>query len=319
MSAVPTPRWAGMAEAGSASAIRLMAWLHHTFGRRLSTALLYPITAYFFLRRRVVRRGSQSYLRALFAYAPQGGALDHAPTRRDVFRHVYHFAINLLDRTVMWGGGFQHFEMRHQGSEILFRLARERRGAILLGAHLGSYDMPRVLAGRSGLVLNIVMFTAHAARINEFFARLDPTSTIRVLRLDPASVRAGFAIKACLDRGELVGILADRVTPGERDRPVAVPFLGRPAMFPLSPFLLGGVLGCPLLASLCVRTGAATYQTVVRTLWEGGRVPGAERERVAREVQARYVQLLEEQCVETPYEWFNLYDFWEPAAAPGVG
>jgi predicted LPLAT superfamily acyltransferase len=70
---------------------------------------------------------------------------------------------------------------------------------------------------------------------------------------------------------------------------------------------------------LCVRTGAATYQTVVRTLWEGGRVPGAERERVAREVQARYVQLLEEQCVETPYEWFNLYDFWEPAAAPGVG
>lgn len=306
-------RWAAMAESGSMAAMRTMAWFHDTFGRRLSLALLYPITTYFYLRAPEIRRASREYLEALHASSPPGAGLGRAPTTRDSFHHLHRFAINLLDRMVMWGGDGRSFDMRHQGSEDLYRLAHSGTGGILLGAHLGSYDMPRALAETGGVTVNVVMFTKHAARINAFFEQRDASSRIRVLNLDPGSIKAGLEIKACLDRGEFVGILADRVTPGGREHPVETMFLGRPAVFPLSPFLLGCVLGRPLLVSLCVRTGDARYQTVVKTLWEGERVPRAHCEALARTLLERYVRLLEDQCRHAPYEWFNLYDFWDVA------
>ncbi len=308
-------RWAGMAESGSMAAMRTMAWFHETFGRRLSLALLYPITTYFYLRAPETRRASRDYLQALHSSSPSGTGLGRAPTSRDSFRHLHCFAINLLDRMVMWGGDAHGFDMQHRGSEELLRLARAGTGGILLGAHVGSYDMPRVLAETGGVTVNVVMFTKHAARINAFFEQRDARSKIRVLNLDPSTIKAGLEIKACLDRGEFVGILADRITPGGREQAVETMFLGRPAVFPLSPFLLGCVLGRPLLVSLCVRTGDARYETVVETLWEGERVPRARCEPLARTLLERYVRVLEEQCRRAPYEWFNLYDFWDGATS----
>jgi predicted LPLAT superfamily acyltransferase len=173
--------------------------------------------------------------------------------------------------------------------------------------------MPRPLAGTYGLVLNAVMFTAHAERINRFFEQLDPRSRVRVLSLEPGSLRTAFEVKACLDRGELVGILADRVPVGSGETPVLLPFLGHEMAFPLSPFRLACMLGCPVLLSLCVRKGDAHYETVVRPLGGGARVPRREREKAALELARAYVKGLEDACVRHPYQWFNFYDAWETA------
>ena len=298
-----TPAWQQLAEVGSLGALRAMGALYRTFGRRFSVLVLYPVAAYYFVRHRYIRDASREYLRALDQPAGAG----------DVFRHIFEFAVQIFDRMVLWGGGLAQLRMDHAGSEHLFALHRARRGALLLGAHLGSYDMPRQLAGSYGLVLNAVMFTAHAERINRFFEQLDPTSRVRVLSLQPGSLRTAFEVRACLDRGELVGILADRVPVGSGETPVLLPFLGREMAFPLSPFRLACMLGCPVLLSLCVRKGDAHYETVVRPIGGGAKVARSEREKAAVELARAYVQGLEEACLRHPYQWFNFYDAWEGA------
>jgi predicted LPLAT superfamily acyltransferase len=214
---------------------------------------------------------------------------------------------------VLWGRGLSELRMDHEGSEHLFALKRERRGAILIGAHLGSFDMPRQLAGGHGIVLNVVMFTAHAERINRFFRALDPNSQVRVLSLEPGSARTAFEIKACLDRGELIGILADRLPAGGVETPIRIDFLGRPMPFPLSPFRLACLLGVPAYLSLCVRRGDAHYEAVVRPVGHPGRVPRQDREKAAAELARAWVQGLEQMCLRHPYQWFNFYDTWEQA------
>jgi predicted LPLAT superfamily acyltransferase len=290
--------------------IRLMASVHRVLGRRVCRALLYPVVAYFFARDTSVRRASRRYLERVWARPEGRRRLGRRPGARTPFRHLLEFAVQLQDRMVLWGSGLTQLRMDHHGGEHLFALARARRGGILLGAHLGSFDMPRQLAGDHGLTLNVVMFTAHAERINRFFEQLDPDSRVRVLHLDPGSVRAAFEIKACIDRGELVGILADRVPAGGRERPVRVDFLGEPAAFPLSPFLLACLLGCPVFLSLCVRTGSGRYETRVEPLTEGRRVPRDAREEAARELARAYVRGLERACLRHPFQWFNFYDVW---------
>lgn len=297
-------------------ALRAMAWIYAKLGRRIAQLSLYPIVAYFFLREGASRGASRRYLARVHAHPEARSRLRGRPGLFAPFWHYHEFAVQLLDRMVLWGGGLGSLQIGGRGGEHLFALAREGRGGILLGAHLGSFDMPRQLAGNHGLVLNVVMFTAHAERINRFFEQLDPTSRVRMLNLDPSSMRTAFEIKACLDRGELVGILADRVPAGGRETPVSIGFLGQPATFPLSPYLLACLLGCPVFLSLCVRTGPSRYEVVVEPLGPARRVPRREREKAAEELARGYVRGLEAHCLRYPYQWFNFYDVWDERSAP---
>ena len=304
-------RWEEFAERGSLLALRCMARLYELLGRRLSRAILHPIAAYFFVRDRGSRGPSRRYLERIWIH-PEGRAqLRGRPGFFAPYWHYHEFALQIFDRMVLWGHGLSRLQMDHQGSEHLFALKREGRGGILIGAHFGSFDIPRQLAGGHGIALNVVMFTAHAERITRFFKSLDPTSQMRVLSPAPDSVSTAFEIKACLDRGEMVGIMADRLPAGGGDTPVRIDFLGLPMAFPLSPFRLACLLGVPAFLSLCVRKGDAHYEAMVRPLGKVAKVPRHTRDEAALELARAWVQGLERVCLEHPYQWFNFYDTWE--------
>ncbi len=288
-----------------------MARLYERLGRRFSRALLHPIAAYFLLRDHASRGPSRRYLERIRAHPEGRRRLRGGPGFFGSYWHYHEFALQILDRMVLWGHGLSDLRMDHQGSEHLFALKREGRGGILIGAHLGSWDMPRQLAGGHGLTLNVVMYTAHAERINHFFQSLDPTSRMRVLSPALDSVSTAFEIKACLDRGELVGIMGDRLPAGAGETPIVIDFLGLPMAFPLSPFRLACLLGVPAFLSLCLRKGDAHYEAIVRPLAEARKVPRHECDKAAAELARAWVRSLEQACLDHPYQWFNFYDTWE--------
>jgi predicted LPLAT superfamily acyltransferase len=303
-----------MAERGSLTALFSIRWLYRRLGRRATVALLTPIVAYFFVTGGATRRASMEYLRTLWATPKGRAALGERPTWRHAFRHVHEFAEQVVDRMIVWSGDVGTIHIDHEGTEILLELARQGRGGILLGSHLGSYDLLRSLAEQTGVVLNILMFTQRTARINAFFERLHPGLKMRLISFEPGSIRAVFEMKAAIDRGEFVGVLGDRVWEAERDRSVSVPFLGRLARFPLGPFLLQAVLGCPMILTGCVRTGAGRYQALAVPFAQAGVVPRRDRRKYAEELAQRYARALEEGCVRTPYQWFNFFEFWPDEA-----
>jgi predicted LPLAT superfamily acyltransferase len=303
-------RWAQIAESGTQRALRFVGWSHRTFGRGPSVALLWLAAAYFLVRSRPARRASQRYLARVWA-TPEGRAsLGRGPGYAASLRHLHTFAAALYDRLVVWSGALDSLEVRHDGSEKIFGVARAGRGALLLGAHLGSIDMLWFLSRKYQLVVNVIGYHGNAERINAFLESFAPGERVHMIDMDPNSVYAAFEIKACIERGEFVVMLADRVAPGRTARAAEVGFLGQPAAFPLGPFLLAGVLECPVLFALCVCTGPARYDTVLRPIGDAAKVPRSEREKRARELLERYAALLESTCTRLPYQWFNFYDFW---------
>lgn len=302
-------RWTQVAEVGTVQGLRAGAWMHRRFGRRPSELALALVAAYYTARNGVARRGSRRYLVRLAATQDGRRALQRQPGPWLVVRHLYEFAVTLYDRMVAWGGAVDTLDLRHDGTDRVFELAREQRGALLLSAHLGSLELLGFLARRYRLKFNVVTFYRNAERVNSFFESLGE-SQVRLIELDPSSVVAAFDIRACLERGEFVVILADRVPPGPV-RTAETSFLGHAARFPLSPFLLACILGCPVYLALCVRTGVAQYTSIMRPIASAGRTPRAERDKRARELLARYATLLEQTCQRHPLQWFNFYDFWE--------
>jgi predicted LPLAT superfamily acyltransferase len=302
--------WQGMAERGSQNALLFIRWFYRTLGRRATIAFLTPVTAYFFVTGRGTRRASRDYLRTLWA-APGGReALGSAPTWRHVFRHIHEFAEHILDRMVVWGGDTEIIQVDYAGTEILLELSQQRRGAILLGCHLGSWDLLRSVAERTGVTLNVLIFTANAALINSFFERMHPDLKLRMIPFELGSIRWVFDVRAAIERGELVGVLGDRVWESDRERSVPVTFLGRRARFPLGPFLLQAVLGCPMILTGCFRTGAGRYRAVAIPFTPAGVVARSDRRKYAEELAQRYALELERWCLRAPYQWFNFFEFW---------
>jgi predicted LPLAT superfamily acyltransferase len=306
----PPGAWMATTERGSPTALSMVRWFYGRFGRRASLALLTPIVAYFFATGGAVRRASLDYLRTLWAAPRARPALDQPPNWSHVFRHLHEFAENLLDRLIVWSGDAERIRIDEQGTEHLLELVRQRRGGILLGSHIGSYDMLRLLSRQNGIVVNVLMFTRHSARINAFFERLHPGLEMRLIHYEPGSLQAAFEMRAAIDRGEFVGMMGDRVWDSERERSVIVPFLGRRARFPLGPFLLQAALGCPLFLTACVRTGPGRYAASTQPFAPAGVVPRGERTRRAEDFARRYAASLEEWCVRAPYQWFNFFEFW---------
>ena len=92
-------------------------------------------------------------------------------------------------------------------------LVEERSGAFLIGAHIGNFDMLRVIAREADIPVNVLMYSRNAARINDALEQLDPDNKVRIIDLDPSSAKTAFEIRRCLARGEFVAVLGDRVLP----------------------------------------------------------------------------------------------------------
>ncbi len=298
-----------MVERGSIRAVRFGAWFYRTFGRKGTYLLAFFSVAYFFSTDPARRRASLAYLERIHRHEIGRRTIPRRPGLREAFRQFLSFGFSLADRFGIWQGD-SDFDFAVEGIEEFQRLMEKGRGAVVIGSHLGSFDAMRLLATQQHFVANIVMYTGNAAFINTLVDELDPESQTRVIPIEQGSLRSTFEIRACLDRGELVTLLADRVEAGAPDRVLEAPFLGDPVGFPTAPFELASVLGRPIVMMTALRTEEGRYEVFIETLSQGARVPRRERAQHVEALVGRFVDQLEERCLRAPYQWFNFFDYW---------
>ena len=292
--------WLEAREVGSVFGIRILLALATAFGRLPVRLVLYAIALYYTLTHRLARAASRDYLRRM------GLPSDF----RAVFRHVMCFAQCAADRLFLVTGKRAPFAITRNGHEHLAALQRARRGAILLGAHLGSFEAMHTQAGAERLVINVVGYFRNAQMINRVLEELG--SDVHARLLEPGSgIDFALRLRDCLERGEFVAILADRTID---EKTVEVDFLGGRAQFPTGPFVLAAALHCPVLLTFGLYHAPNRYDLYCEPFAEKLALPRANREEALREAVQRYATRLEHYCRLAPYNWFNFYDFWSPRA-----
>jgi predicted LPLAT superfamily acyltransferase len=297
--------WLQQKERGSLLLIRLIGWITLRLGRPLGRLLLYPISFYFVLLVPHARRTSRYYLRR---------ALGHEPSFSEVFRHVHTFAATILDRVYFITNRLDHFKITLHGYPELLQQYHRGKGCLMLGSHLGSFELLRSLAGREkGLVFHALMYEANAEKISSVLNALNPDLKDTVIPVGRSDTL--FQVQDAMQRGEVVGILGDRVALD--DKIVQCNFFGECCDFPAGPILVGGLLQVPVVMFFGVYLGGHRYEIHFEVLSEGFTL---ERHRRMEQVQAmtqHYVERLEHYCRRYPYNWFNFYDFWKDEKRTG--
>ena len=294
--------WREAPERGTAGGFALMARLTLRLGRGATRCLLPPLCLYYYAAAPDARRASRAFL---------ARALDREPGVLDVLRHFHTYASTLHDRLLLAAGRVEALDIAVSGAAGIERMLAGGRGCLLVGSHLGSFEVLRALERSSAHRVNVVMHEENAQRMQALFSRLAPQLQQRVIASGrPDSM---LRIKECLERGEIVGILGDR--PLSDERSASRDFLGAPARFPLGPWLLAAALGCPVGLFFGPYQGGARYAVELESFSDGERVPRETREAAAASQLERYVARLEHHARRAPYNWFNFYDFWQAGGA----
>ena len=289
--------WTRTAERGHPVAYRLMLRTALLLGRPLSRLFLVPITAYFLATAPRARRASRRFLRR---------ALGRAPGPGDLWRHFFYFASTLLDRVYLLTGRQRALRIAMHGQAELDRALAQGRGCLLLGSHLGSFEVLRALGvARRDLAVKVVMETNQTPGVDTLLRQLNPEVARTVIPLEaPDSL---LQVRDSLEDGGVVGLLGDRVV--NEQRSAAAPFLGRNASFPTGPLHIARRLGVPVLLFFGLYRGGNRYEIRFEPFLEGTGAPQEDAMDLGRDV-ARYAARLEEQARRHPYNWFNFYDFW---------
>ena len=289
--------WTAQGERGSALLLRAALWLCLHAGYPIGRALLWPITAWFLLTSSPARAASRDYLSRV---------LGRPARAREVARHFHTFASAILDRVFLLTGRTGGFRIRTEGLEHVTAVLAQGKGCILLGAHLGSFEVLRSVAQGSPVPVWALMYRRNAGALTRLLDRLAPDLRDSVIAIgEPSSM---IRAHECVERGEIVGILADRAPPGHRM--VEAPFLGSPAAFPAGPFVLASTLGAPVVLFHGVRLGPRRYAVRFEPFADAITLRRASRDADLRSWAARYAAALGRACLLHPYNWFNFFPFW---------
>lgn len=283
--------------------LRFMTWLSLRVGRRATRVIVFGIAAYFLLLAPAARGASRDYLRR---------ALEREPGWRDLFRHILAFASTIHDRIYLLNGRFDLFDIAVRGDKLLAAAMAQRRGAFLMGAHMGSFELVHELGRReSGVRAAMVMYEDNARKINAMLGAINPAARQNIIRL--GRIDSMLNVRKELDDGVFVGVLGDRTLGDESTVPV--PFLGGTARLPVGPFRMAAVLGRPVIFMTGLYLGANRYAVHFEPLADFSETPREQRGAAIEAAIARYAVLLESHCRNAPYNWFNFFDFWRPSQA----
>lgn len=301
----PVQEWQQRPESGGRFALWLLRTLAFKVGRPGARFITFFAALYFMIRRGPERAASRAYLQRI---------LGRRASTLEVYRHFLCFSTVTLDRVYLMADRFSRFDVRITGLKHLDDALAEGRGTLLLGAHLGSFDALRVLSLRNQDVpIRILLDVGQGAGITGVLNALNPKLAATIIDARRPGPELVLEMQQALEKHSVVATLADRLRPG--NAAILANFLGSPAPFPISPWLFASVLRVPVVLAFGLHHGGNRYELhFERFDFELTRVR-RERSAALAAVVQRFADRVEHFARLAPYNWFNLYDFWDASRA----
>jgi len=221
-----------------------------------------------------------------------------------VYRIFHNRGVWFADLSLMAGrrqiSGLFTFQKTGNWQALKQQLATGR-GAIVASAHLGNWHGGGVAMARSGVPVRVVMYKNHAgdvmdqkvarrANVRQTFINSDPMAMMEIVR--------------ALRNGEVLAMLVDK--PWD-SRSKAVPFFGKPSLFPLGPVRVARLAGVPIFPAFCVWKRPREYEAI---LCDPVEVRGSDPEQAEHDALAELAKVIEKQVAANLPVWFNFTPAW---------
>jgi len=143
------------------------------------------------------------------------------------------------------------------GLEVVRRALSRGRGLILLGMHLGQWDLALIALARAGYKVTVVM-RREDEEASRFADACRRAAGIRVVHAGE-SPWLFVELRSALQRNEIVAMQGDRDMGG---RTLAVRLFGKPLRIPAGPWELASLSGAPILPGALLLRGGRGFEMI---------------------------------------------------------
>ena len=283
-------------------------WQHQSFylmirlgGRRAAYALLYGVVLYYVLLPSV-RRKCHHYLSRRFPEASGWESFWNS------YRMILEFGKVLIDRALVGILGPEQVKEEQEGRHELLDLLAEKKGLILMNAHVGYWQVAMSGLSFVDTPVNLLMQREDGDIDRHYFEHAGIDCPYRII--DPRGYLGGvLEMVEVLKRGEVLSVMGDRML-GEDRNGVDIPFLGGMVTMPFSAYKLASATGAPIAVLFSYKSGVDSYAL---KLYKTIRVPAGlgRGHNVFKPYVKEFAESLELFCAEHPFQFFNFFDMWQ--------
>jgi lauroyl/myristoyl acyltransferase len=270
-------------------------WLSRAFSWVI-TAMYYP----FFLKRRQNYHDNLKHI--------LGKDISNWRLFTTTFRMCVNYGYYLVDLFRMNDRREQELDsiLSHaEGYEHVKDAVSRGKGAILLTAHLGNWEMGGIVLSKLGHPVNIVYFPDGHETVERERTRKRLMRGVKEIRLDPDKISPLEMLRA-LQNGELVAMQGDKLF---HDSGVKIKFFDADAYFPRGPVLLAMLSGAPILPSFILMDKDARYRIIVEEPIYAETT--GDREKDVRENLIKVAAVFEKYIGQYYDQWYCFTRFWK--------
>lgn len=285
--------WKGKSR-GSVLGYKIFVFLIKKMGIVSAYFILYFVALYFCFFSKTSTQSIYYYFKERLKYSRFKSILN-------IYRSYYVFGQTILDKVAISSGLRDKFTYDFDGVHLINDALKQKKGSILISAHLGNFEIAEFFFGElhgNAQISLLTTDTEHTA-IKDYIESVTSKSNIKfiIIKNDLSHI---FEINAALAKNELVCMTGDRYMEGAKY--ITQEFLGEPAKFPAGPFLLASRLQVPVLFVYVMKEKNKHYHLYTRA------ANAKHRDHIT--LVKNYTESLEWMLKKYPLQWFNYFDFW---------
>lgn len=290
--------WKGQTRGGSFGYLFFI-FLIKKLGVKTAYAFLSLVVIYFIPFAPGATKNTWRYARSILKY-------NRRRSIQLLFQNYYRLGQILIDKVAIGCNkeNLYNFSFKEQYSKFL-EVLNQPQGVIMIGAHVGNWEIGASFFKGYGEKMNIVMFDAEYQKIKQILEKNENGKNYKIIPVNEGDLTPILKIKNALDNQEYVCFQGDRFVKGSQT--LQTSFLGHDAQFPAGPYILASKLKVPVIFYFATREKGMRYTFHFQIAEPAKRVQGIKPE---KELLRQYVSSLESIVKTYPEQWFNYYNFW---------
>jgi len=287
-------KWDGKSK-GTVLGYKIFVFFIKKTGIQSAYFILYFVAAYYFL---FLRKSNK----AIFYYLHKRQGYSYLTSKLKIYQSYYTFGQTILDKVAISAGMRNEFTYKFEGREILQKLLAQKKGGVLISAHIGNFEIAEHFFGEIDVdfQINLVTTNLEHSAIKNYLEKIakKPSIKLIIIKDDLSHI---FEINAALARNELVCFTGDRYFEGVKC--LQEKLLDKEANFPAGPFLIASRLKVPVVFVYVMKETKSHYHLYTQE--------ALVKHRDEKSLLKEYTQSLEKMLEKYPLQWFNFFNFWD--------
>ncbi len=288
-------KWDGKSR-GTLLGYKIFVFCIRKLGVKAAYLVLYGVASYYFLFLPKSNKVTFYYFRERLQYP-------YWKAKRMVWKSYFVFGQTLIDKTAISAGLRNRFTYEFDGVDILKQLLNEKKGGVLISAHIGNFEIAEYFFADIDFEcqINLVTTDQEHSIIKEYLESISVNkSTVKfiIVKDDMSHI---YDINSALSNNELICFTGDRFFEGTKF--LTANLLGKEAKFPAGPFLIASRLKVPVVYVYVMKEPKLHYHLFARR--------AEVKHRDEKALLDSYAENVANMIHQYPTQWFNYFDFWD--------